>query len=384
MSNTWPTEKIGKLFSVQLGKMLDEKAKKGKLAPYLANFNVRWGSFDFSRLNTMAFSENERHKFSLSPGDLLMCEGGEIGRCAVWKENNREIYYQKALHRLRPINQGINTDFTYYYMQHIATKGELPKIVGETSIAHLTLEKLLRLKVPVPTILEQNTIVSLLSTWDLAIEKTERLTATKQQRLAVHRDRLSHKTPHSKRMKLHEVTHESTARNGVRLGRDSIMAVTKAVGMRPMKAETIAANIERYKVVRPKGFAYNPMRLNIGSIAMSPFDADILVSPDYVVFECDESKLLSGYLNHLRFSRHWTNYFENAGNGSVRIRIYYDDLAAFAFELPPVEEQLRIVEFLDAAQLEIDLLKKQADAYRRQKRGLMQKLLTGKWRVRLE
>jgi type I restriction enzyme S subunit len=70
MSNTtWPTKKIGELFDVQLGKMLSEKAKQGVLLPYLANFNVRWGAFDFSRLNEMTFSEREQEKYSLYPGD---------------------------------------------------------------------------------------------------------------------------------------------------------------------------------------------------------------------------------------------------------------------------------------------------------------------------
>ncbi|MBX9721801.1 MAG: restriction endonuclease subunit S, partial [Candidatus Obscuribacterales bacterium] len=179
---SWPTKKLGDLFDIQLGKMLNESARKGELFPYLANFNVRWGSFDFSRLNKMSFSENERRKFSLRTGDLLMCEGGEIGRCAVWTSEDISIFYQKALHRLRPLNQNITSEFIYYYMQHIATKNELPKLVGETSIAHLTKEKLVCLLVPFPPLSEQKAITTLLSTWDLAIEKTERLIAAKEQR----------------------------------------------------------------------------------------------------------------------------------------------------------------------------------------------------------
>ena len=183
--------------------------------------------------------------------------------------------------------------------------------------------------------------------------------------------------------KLHTVTQELTKRNGTVLGREAIMAVTKQVGMRPMREETIAANIGRYKVVPPRAFAYNPMRLNIGSIAISPFDRNVLVSPDYVVFACDETKLLPGYLDHLRHSQRWKSHFELAGNGSVRVRIYYDDLGAFAFDLPPIDVQARIVIFLDSAAQEIALLNQQTKALREQKRGLMQKLLTGLWRLPL-
>lgn len=189
------------------------------------------------------------------------------------------------------------------------------------------------------------------------------------------------KQKQSTRVKLKAATHESTARNGKRLGREAIMAVTKQVGMRPMREETIAAAIDRYKVVRPRAFAYNPMRLNIGSIAISSFDDDVLVSPDYVVFECDETKLLPSYLNHLRRTRLWTSHFEVAGSGGVRIRIYYDDLAAFVFPLPTLIEQERVLAVLDSAAEEIEMLERYLAALQKQKRGLMQKLLTGQWRV---
>lgn len=239
---------------------------------------------------------------------------------------------------------------------------------------------------PVPSIPvdQQHDAARTLAVWNSAIGTTGRLIVAKSRLLSDLREDLVRKPVGSKRTKLHAVTRESTERNGTRFGRDVIMAVTKQFGMRPMREETIAASIERYKLVHPKGFAYNPMRLNIGSIAMSPFATDVLVSPDYVVFECDESRLLPGYLNHLRFSRHWTNYFESAGNGSVRVRIYYDDLGAFAFNLPPLDEQRRIVQALDACALEIAKLTEYRESLKTQKRGLMQKLLTGQWRIKVE
>lgn len=379
----WPKQNVGTLFDIQLGKMLSDKAKRGVQYPYLANFNVRWGKFDLSNLNQMAFSEGEREKFSIRKNDLLMCEGGEIGRCAVWTENDCSLFYQKALHRLRALDSRMTSHFLYYFIQHISTMGDLPKLVGETSIAHLTREKLFGLSVPVPPRGIQDRIVGLLLCWDTAVEKVERLIATKSQRLSYLREHHLTKPKQSRRVKLNAVTHESTARNGKRLGRDAIMAVTKKIGMRPMREETIAAVIDRYKVVRPKAFAYNPMRLNIGSIAMSSFDEDVLVSPDYVVFECDEATLLPGYLNHLRHTRLWANHFETAGSGGVRIRIYYDDLGVMAFSLPSLAEQKCVLAVLDGGVLEVETLERYLAALKTQKRGLMQKLLTGQWRLKL-
>jgi type I restriction enzyme, S subunit len=150
MRDGWKKKTVGHLFDVQLGKMLNGKAKTGPQFPYLANFNVRWGNFDFSKLNTMTFSEREKDKYRLLEGDLLMCEGGEIGRCAIWHGFETEIYYQKALHRVRPIRKEGFTGFLYFYMQFIASQGRLTRLVGETSIAHLTREKLLDLPLTFP------------------------------------------------------------------------------------------------------------------------------------------------------------------------------------------------------------------------------------------
>jgi len=174
--------KIGELFEVQLGKMLDERAKKGEQVDYLANFNVRWGAFDFSKLNQMNFSEKEKEKFSLICGDLLMCEGGEIGRCAVWKDERANIYYQKALHRIRAKSTKCTTNYLSLYFQYLAQTGQLTKFVGESSIAHLTRETLIGLHIFCPTLVEQKAIAGLLATWDEAIEKTERLIQAKERK----------------------------------------------------------------------------------------------------------------------------------------------------------------------------------------------------------
>lgn len=233
--------------------------------------------------------------------------------------------------------------------------------------------------VPIIPIKQQIEAVQVLNSWNNAIQTIEQLIQAKELHLAHSRDSLLRKPHQSLRTNLGSVTQELTKRNGGTLGRQAIMAVTKQVGMRPMREETIAANTDRYKLVPPRAFAYNPMRLNIGSIAMSAFKHEVLVSPDYVVFSCEESKLLPAYLHHLRFSRSWKKHFELAGNGGVRVRIYYEYLGTFSFELPSIAVQMRIVDFLDAAAKEISLLNEQAEELRIQKRGLMQKLLTGQW-----
>ncbi|MDR2318907.1 MAG: restriction endonuclease subunit S [Pseudomonas sp.] len=178
-------------------------------------------------------------------------------------------------------------------------------------------------------------------------------------------------------IQLKEVTAESTVRNGKTLDIASVMGVTKAEGIVPMEDRLIASDIARYKLVRKDWFAYNPMRLNIGSIARWQGESDILVSPDYVVFKCVERGSLRidpAYLDHFRRSGDWENFVSEKGDGSVRIRIYYNDLALLQLALPPYEEQQKIAECLSSLDELIAAKEQKLDTLKTHKKGLMQQL----------
>ncbi|RED21563.1 type I restriction enzyme S subunit [Rhodopseudomonas thermotolerans] len=243
----------------------------------------------------------------------------------------------------------------------------------------------------IPPLEEQRGIAGILRTWDDALEKTERLLSVKAaafswvaSTLLTGRRRLGGRRTNWPSVALTEVTREATARNGkTQFDVDVVMGVNKLHGMIPMKDHVRAADLSRYKIVRPGAFAYNPMRLNIGSIAQNLHGRDVLVSPDYVAFEIRPDSLLPAYFDHLRRTPMWSRFVKTAGSGGVRVRIYYDDLADFILELPPLDEQARIIEVLDTGRREIAILERQRDALAKQKRGLMQKLLTGEWTVKV-
>jgi type I restriction enzyme S subunit len=156
------------------------------------------------------------------------------------------------------------------------------------------------------------------------------------------------------------------------------MGVRKEDGIVPMEERLVAADITRYKLVRNNWFAYNPMRLNIGSIARWQGDSDILVSPDYVVFRCLErstpAALHPGYLDHLRSSRQWDAFVNEAGDGGVRVRIYYDDISQLRLILPDVVEQQKIADCLSSLDALIAAEGRKVEALRQHKQGLMQQL----------
>jgi len=325
-------------------------------------------------------------KFVLRPGDFLISRSNtfdKVGRVGVFRGGLENCSYPDLMMRFRPDSRKVNPLYLEAYLKSDAVTRFIRQHATGTSSSMRKINQASVESIPVvlPSQKEQARIAEVLRGWYEAIQKTEQLIAANQLRLGHWRDQFLSKSKGASLVKLHTVTQELTARNGTSLGRDSVMAVTKQVGMRPMREETMAANIERYKVVPPEAFAYNPMRLNIGSIAMSPFGRPVLVSPDYVVFACDPEKLLPAYLHHLRHSHKWKSHFEQAGNGSVRVRIYYDDLGRFTFPLPPIEVQASVARLLDAAEREIELLTRKAELLKTEKRGLMQKLLTGQWRV---
>jgi type I restriction enzyme S subunit len=282
------------------------------------------------------------------------------------------------------IPSGISGEFLYQLLLTI----DLGRYRQEGAVPSINGARVGEIAIDLPPFPEQKRIADILGTWDEALEKLDALITTKERRkdalvqqLLTGQRRLSGYRTKWANVHLKEVARESAQRNGTKLDRSRLYAVTKAEGMVPMREQVQGATIDRCKIVEYGWFAYNPMRINIGSIARWEKRSPVMVSPDYVVFHTDESRLLSDYLNHLRRSAHWSSFVGGAGNGSVRVRIWFDDLGHLRFQLPPVSEQRAMTDILDTADKELRLLRDQRQAVETQKRGLMQKLLTGKVRV---
>ncbi len=172
----WVIKKLGDISEMCLGKMLDVKKNKGDLEPYLANINVRWGSFDFSNLNQMRFEKREQDRYGLKYGDLVICEGGEPGRCAIWKDEVPEMKIQKALHRVR-VNNDFSNQFVYYRLLLAGRNGELNKHFIGSTIKHITGIGLKQVEFPYPLFEDQQIIAAVLSALDAKIDCNNRINA---------------------------------------------------------------------------------------------------------------------------------------------------------------------------------------------------------------
>ena len=139
--------------------MLDKGKNKGMPRRYLRNVNVRWFDFDLSDVLRMRFEDSELAEFDLQSGDVLICEGGEPGRAAVWDSREEGIYFQKAIHRVRFVNF-IDGEFFVKALRASADDGRLAEYFTGTGIRHFTGKGLSAYLFPLPPLAEQHRIVA--------------------------------------------------------------------------------------------------------------------------------------------------------------------------------------------------------------------------------
>lgn len=139
---------VASLARCSLGKMLDKAKNRGELKPYLRNLNVRWFGFDLDNLLEMRFTEDEAEKYTVRKGDLVICEGGYPGRCAMWDQDH-PIYIQKALHRVRFLEPA-HARWVQYYLYAQDISGGLRQHFTGSGIQHFTGASLAKLMVPLP------------------------------------------------------------------------------------------------------------------------------------------------------------------------------------------------------------------------------------------
>lgn len=173
---SWEVVKLGDIFDIQQGKAMSPKSRLGiSPHPFLRTVNVLWGRIDLSTLDYMDFSDEEIAKLRLRIGDLLVCEGGEIGRTAMWRGEIEVCGYQNHIHRLRKRRQDIWPEFYMHWMQTAFLIFGL--YAGEeikTTIPNLSGGRLKSFPIPFPHIQEQQQIAHILSTVDKKIETEEK------------------------------------------------------------------------------------------------------------------------------------------------------------------------------------------------------------------
>jgi len=269
--------------------------------------------------------------------------------------------------------------FFYFYHHRDISHSLTRQGAGRFKLTKAALEQLPILLPPLP---EQEKIAEILRTWDEAVEKLEALRTVKTQQFEGVAACLIN-TAVAEPQHLREHLSEVSERNRGKCV-DRILSVTNSAGFVLAEDQfayrVASADISNYKIVRQGQYAYNPSRINVGSIARLDDWAEGALSPMYVVFEVRDT-LDADYFGHWLRSGEARKRIALAAQGSVRDTVSFGDLSSILIPLPSLNEQQRIARTLSTLKDELTLLDREIKAITRQKRGLMQKLLTGEWRV---
>lgn len=286
----------------------------------------------------------------------------------------------------------INKKYIYYYLNTDYYNSTIKKLAtgSSNSFPNIKKDNFLNIKIPIPIKSEQDKIVDILNNWDNIIELKEKLLKEKQiqnkgliERLLTGKVRLKGFNDKVEIKKLKNYINEIKVKN-----KDNketrILSVTNRQGfiLQEEKFDRIIASndVRNYKIVKKGEFAYNPSRVNVGSLdLLTNFDSGLL-SPMYVIFECND-RLDKDYLYQFLKSNMFLKYIPRLLQGSVRDSLSFEALQQVRIFIPKIEEQKAIANILKTSDKEIKLLDKEIELLKEQKKGIMQLLLTGIVRV---
>lgn len=378
-----------------MGKAVNGEALK---LPYLRVANVQDGHLDLEVIKTVTVSPSDVDRFSLQPGDVLFTEGGDfdkLGRGTVWRGEIPNCLHQNHVFAVRPSPSKLLPEF----LAALASSAHGRRYFQlsskqSTNLASINSTQLKEFPVPLPSLDLQREIAEILRTWDDALEQLIDLRAAKQDRFTGLTQQIMGRGgvfPH--RWPLKPLSAVSTPVRRKSAGTNHPVMTISAKSGFLMQSDKFARDmagqsVERYTLLHEGEFAYNK-----GNSKTAPYGCvfrlerpTALVPFVYYCFalksgldpEFYEHLFAAGALNH-QLSRLINSGVRNDG----LLNLYSDDFYSCRVPVPPIDEQRKIARALTAAKQELALIDDEIEALIRQKRGLMQKLLTGEWRVNL-
>lgn len=387
MLEGWAKASIGEIGTVVTGTTPATSSKKfyGGDIPFVAPGDLGNGLWVTTAEKTLT-EEGFRAAKQLPKGAVLFtCIGATIGKAGVAA---RDLATNQQINAVICDPKRADNLFVYYLL---ALRAEsIKRLAGAQAVPIVNKSTFEDVTAPLPPLPEQRKIAEILRTWDEALEKLTALRAAKEhQYRAFAREFFDpchpsfHGRPNSwQEFELGDVFTERSqpGEDGERL-----LSVTMNGGVIDRddvgRKDTSTEDKSRYKLVLPGDIAYNTMRMWQGVSGLSTMRG--IVSPAYTIVTPRQRHILGGYAAHLFKSRRMVFDFERYSQGltSDTWNLKFPAFSKIKLWLPPTDEQEKQANLLDAMLSEQDVLRRQIEALTRQKRGLMQKLLTGEWRV---
>lgn len=389
---------------IELGKLVDEKrpvsygiVQTGEPVeggiPCVRVTDITDGKIDTSNLITTSQKISDGYKRTLlKKGDLVMALRGKIGQIAKIGDELVGANLTRGV-ALIALKDNYCSDFILQQISSDRTIKVFERSLNGSALQELSIGVVRKIPIILPkSLTEQQSIARILKSCDEVIGTTEKLIAQKElrkkwlmQQLLSGKRRLKNFIGEIKPKVVGQFIKEVSERNkDLKVTR--VLSVTNSRGFINQSDQfdrsVASEDSSNYKIVRKGQFAYNPSRVNVGSLdLLRNFDEGIL-SPMYVVFSTDEKHLLADFLYFHLKTQWFYGHIPMFVQGSVRDSLSFDGLCSMKFFIPTIEEQTAIVRVLQAAEKEISLLKLKAQKLREEKKGLMQQLLTGKIRIK--
>lgn len=395
----WRKERLERISDIQTGIAKNQNNQDETTEfPYLRVANVQDGYLDLSEIKTINVQKNKASRYMLDVGDVLLTEGGDfdkLGRGAVWDGQIANCVHQNHIFAVRvhrtqllPSFLSAQTGSTYGKRYFLSCSKQ------STNLASINSSQLKAFPVLFPPLPEQKAIADLHSIWDEAIEKTERLIQSKEKLFKqllwelIAEPQNTRKDKEWKKVMLGEVCKIAYKEKLSSVGNHFLLTVKLhclGIGRNDRMIPKLTERGRPYFQHNTGDFLIGRQNFHNGGFGIvSPGLDGGITSNAISCLLVNESKLLRAFLLYQLSN---SNYYKKVGHimdGTGQKELSDKQILKLQIILPSIEEQQQIAEALSVAQYEIDLLKQLADKYKTQKRGLMQKLLTGEWRVKLE
>ena len=364
-------------------------------SPFIRMANLRRDGIDLNLedLRHVSLPKNsvEAKRTKLKKGDILVSITAELGKTGLVRNVfDRDAFISQHVCLIRIESPEIDNEYAAYFLSSEPERRRLNRLNDAGAKAGLNLQTIARYRLTFPPLSEQHKIAEILRTWDEAIEKLEALRAAKLRQYSALARRFfdpCHPTfqPRPDAWREFDLGEVFCERTQTGEEGDTLLSITMSEGVIDRddvgRKDTSNEDKSRYKLILPGDLGYNTMRMWQGVSGLSTLRG--IVSPAYTIVTPDNRNIAARYAAHLFKSRRVVFDFQRYSQGltSDTWNLKFPAFSKIKIFLPPIEQQEKQAELLDMTKGEIAAVERQSKTLTRQRRGLMQKLLTGEWRV---
>ncbi len=406
MSEAWTWRPLGELFEIGAGKTMSAAARNGlDKTPFLRTSNVLWDEVDLSSIDEMSIPGHELPAKLLRQGDLLVCEGGEIGRAAIWNGEVETMSFQNHLHRLRPIDPNVEPHFYVFFLQSAFTQlGIFEGAGNKTTIPNLSRSRLAGLDVPQPPHDEQQAISAALGQVREAIKAQGRSVAVAQDLKRAAMQTLFTRGLRGEPQKETEIGPMPLGWGTSSLG--ALCESTDSVDLRSegdrtieyvdvssisrdyLQIETTSQHILKEapgrarKQIFSDDVIFATVRPTLLRTAIVPKELDNHVcSTAFCVLRRDAKKVVDRFIYYLVQRDQFVNQLAEIETGASYPAVTDRMVKEQTVPTPPIDEQREIVAILDVIDRKTDLHRRKRAVLEELFKTLLHKLMTGEVRV---